>query len=82
VLQESLKISIKTPTLGGQAQAKIVEEMAKQPEAPQPVRPVQPGAPSTTSQAGFPYRSDRPSSPWMVENFYDEESREGKVEDR
>jgi uncharacterized protein YggU (UPF0235/DUF167 family) len=32
--KESLKITVKAHTLGGQAQAKIVEEMMKQPEAP------------------------------------------------
>jgi hypothetical protein len=38
--KESLKITIKAPTLEGQAQAKIAEETVKQPEAPQSVRPV------------------------------------------
>jgi hypothetical protein len=38
--KESLKITIKAPMLGGQAQGKIVEETTRQPEAPQPVRPV------------------------------------------
>jgi hypothetical protein len=38
--KESLKITIKAPTLRGQAQAKIVEEMTRQPEAPQLIRPV------------------------------------------
>jgi hypothetical protein len=41
--KESLKITIKAPIHRGQAQAKIAEEMVKQPEALKPVRPVQPG---------------------------------------
>jgi hypothetical protein len=45
--KETLKITDKSPTLGVQAQAKIVKEMAKQPEAPQPVRPAH-----ATSQTG------------------------------
>jgi uncharacterized protein YggU (UPF0235/DUF167 family) len=38
--KESLKITIKAPTLRGQAQAKIAEEMAKQPKTSQQVRSV------------------------------------------
>jgi hypothetical protein len=38
--KESLKITIKAHTLGGQARAKIVEGLARQLEASQPVRPV------------------------------------------
>jgi hypothetical protein len=38
--KESLKITIKAPTLGGQAQAKIAEETVRQLEAPQLARPV------------------------------------------
>jgi hypothetical protein len=45
--KESLKITIKAPTLRGQAQAKIAEETVKQPETLQPVRPV-----NATSQTG------------------------------
>jgi hypothetical protein len=38
--KESLKITIKAPTLRGQAQAKIVEETMRQPKAPQLIKPV------------------------------------------
>jgi hypothetical protein len=38
--KESLNITIKVPTLGGQARAKIAEETARQPKNPQPIRPV------------------------------------------
>jgi hypothetical protein len=49
--KESLKITIKAPTLGGgHAQAKIAEEMVKQPKTLQLVRPVH--ATSQTSLAG------------------------------
>jgi uncharacterized protein YggU (UPF0235/DUF167 family) len=38
--KKSLKITIKAPTLRGEAQAKIAEKMAKQPKTSQPARPV------------------------------------------
>jgi hypothetical protein len=91
--KESLKITIKALTLGGgggQAQAKIVEETTRQPEALQLVRPVHTigqtglarGAPSTISQTGSSYQSNRLSSPWMAENLQAKESREGEMEIR
>jgi hypothetical protein len=48
--KESMKITIKAPTLEGQAQAKIVEETARRLGAPQPVKPVH--ATGQTSLAG------------------------------
>jgi hypothetical protein len=48
--KESLKTTIEAATLGWQAQAKIVEETAKQPEPPQSVRPVH--ATGLTGSAG------------------------------
>jgi hypothetical protein len=90
--KESLKITIKALTLGGggQAQAKIVEETTRQPEALQLVRPVHTigqtglarGSPSTISQTGSLYQSNRLSSPWMAENLQAKESREGEMEIR
>jgi hypothetical protein len=40
--KESLKITMKAPTLGAKAQGKIARETTRQPEAPQPVRLVHP----------------------------------------
>jgi hypothetical protein len=56
--KESLKITIKAPTLrgGGQAQAKIAKDTAWQPKAPQLVGPVH-----TTDQTGLATR--HPTSP-------------------
>jgi hypothetical protein len=51
--KESLKITIKAPMLGGQAQAKITEETVKQPEAPQSIRPVHTTG-QTSSAGGCP----------------------------
>jgi hypothetical protein len=86
--KESLKITIKVPTLGEQAQAKIAEETVKQPEASQPVRPVHitsqtnssEGAPSTTGQTHSSHWLDRPLSPLMAENLQAKESMEGEME--
>jgi hypothetical protein len=61
--KESLKITIKSPTLGGgggQAQAKIAEELVKQPEAPQPVRLIH-ATSQTGSAAGCPVPPVRPA---------------------
>jgi hypothetical protein len=87
--KESLNITIKAPTLGGQAQAKIGEETVKQPEALKSVRPVHAtgqtgsvGGVPITGQTRSPYRPDWSLSPWMAENFQAEESREREVEDR
>jgi hypothetical protein len=55
--KESLKITIKAPTLGGQAQAKIGEETVKQPEALKSVRPVH-ATGQTGSVGGAHHRSD------------------------
>jgi hypothetical protein len=64
--KESLKITIKAPILGGQAQDKIAEETAKQPEALKSVRPVQPGV-SITGQTSLrvpgQQRTFKPKSP-------------------
>jgi hypothetical protein len=90
--KESLKITIKAPMLGGgEAQAKIVEKTARQPEASQPVRLVH-----TTGQFGLlgeggtqHHQSDRflvpvrrPSSPWTEENLHAKEFREEEMEVR
>jgi hypothetical protein len=52
--KESLKITIKAPTLGRHAQAKIAEEMMKQPRALQSVRLVQPGGAQHHRSDRFP----------------------------
>jgi hypothetical protein len=59
--KESLKITIKGPTLGGQAQAKIAEETVKQPEALKPIRPVH-ATGQTSLTGGHPAPPVRPIS--------------------
>jgi hypothetical protein len=59
--KESLKITIKAPTLGGQAQAKITEETVQQPEATQQIRPVH-AISQTSSTGGRPTPLVRPVS--------------------
>jgi hypothetical protein len=59
--KESLKITIKGPTLGGQAQAKIAEETVKQPEALKPIRPVH-ATGQTSLTGGHPAPPVRPVS--------------------
>jgi hypothetical protein len=59
--KESLKITIKAPTLGGQAQAKITEETVQQPEATQQIRPVH-AISQTSSIGGRPTPLVRPVS--------------------
>jgi endonuclease V-like protein UPF0215 family len=53
--KESLKITIKAPTLKGQAQAKIAEETARKLGAPEPVRPAH-----ATGQIGLAGRHPAP----------------------
>jgi hypothetical protein len=80
--KESLKITIKAPTLRGEARAKIVEESARLPESSQPVTDLVRGAPNATGQIGPSYRSDQSSDSCTIENLQAKESREGKVEVR
>jgi hypothetical protein len=80
--KESLKITIKAPTLGGRPKPRLQRKRQSNLKLHNQSDRFGQGAPSTTGQTDFPYWPDCPSSPWMVENFQAEESREGEVEDR
>jgi hypothetical protein len=88
--KESLKITIKAPTLGGVGPSQDCKGygMATQSSTTGWTSShyrsdrFSHEAPNVTGQTSSPYWPDRPSSPWMTENFQAQESREGVVEDR